>query len=96
MNHIRMLTIAVALEQDLNQINFEITQDMIKRAYPKLKNVSLIRDPAAIPVALCLSKQILSYASKVIKRQSDALFLPLGSESSTVFFAFCHYLTLVF
>uniref|UniRef100_A0A914YP45 Uncharacterized protein n=1 Tax=Panagrolaimus superbus TaxID=310955 RepID=A0A914YP45_9BILA len=93
MNQIRLLMIGVALEQELNQINFELTRDMIKRSFPKLKTASLLREPTSIPAALYLSKQILKYTTKVIERQSDTLFLPIGTESSVVFFAFCHYLT---
>uniref|UniRef100_A0AC35GMZ3 Histone H2B n=1 Tax=Panagrolaimus sp. PS1159 TaxID=55785 RepID=A0AC35GMZ3_9BILA len=93
MNQIRILMIGVALEQELNQINFELTRDMIKRSFPKLKIVSLLREPSSIPAAQYLSQQICSYTTKVIERQSDSLFLPIGTESSVVFFAFCHYLT---
>lgn len=95
MNQIRLLMIGVALEQGLNEVNFEVTQEMIKRSIPKLKTASLMREPSTIPAASYLSRQILAYATKVIRRQSDSLFLPIATESSVVFFAFCHYLTWV-
>ncbi|KAE9555168.1 hypothetical protein FO519_001592, partial [Halicephalobus sp. NKZ332] len=90
---IRLLCVGVVLEQERSHSNFETTSDIITKNLSKLKTASLVKDPMAVEAAIFLSEQIIHYISKITNRQNSVLFLPVQCETSTVFFAYCHYLS---